>query len=677
MPHTASAPLSLRSVQVTDPFWSREMDLIRFAVIPYQWDALNDRVPGAAPSWWAHNMRAAARAIASKKVGGAYAPVQQNCGFILSPEEGKPPLDDCFYGFVFQDSDGYKWLEAAAYQLALKPDKELQKQAQEAVDLICAAQEEDGYLNTYYSVTGREKAFTNLKDHHELYCFGHLTEAAVAWKQATGRDNLLNVARRFGRCIFRRFGPDGERGCPGHEIAEMALYRLYEETGEAEWMELAQRFLDVRGTDPSTFALEENRRLLKEGKAELPVTAARYMYYQAHKPVRDMDEAVGHAVRQMYLASGMADEARLTGDEAMLAACERLWRSTVNEKMYVTGGVGGTHVGEAFSRPFDLPSDTAYSETCAAIGLAFFARRMLQLEPKAEYADVMERALYNTVLSGMALDGKSFFYVNPLEVDPAACGTDERLSHVKPVRQKWFGCACCPPNIARIISSLGQYIATQSEETLYYHLYVGSDIDTTMNGKKLALRLNVDQLKNGEVCLTVLSGSTKGEIAFRIPAWSAGYTISATGKEIREQDGYIYLRGPWDPLEVVVIDFSIPIQCLTASPLVKETMGQVCYVQGPFVYCVEEADNGKALHLLRACPERVSETKIKTMEIGGLNVPALVIPGKRVIVHDNAPLYAPWEKPETEETEITLIPYFAWANRGKGEMRVWLDAEEL
>ncbi len=673
-----SAPLPLRSVRVSDPFWSREMDLIRTAVIPYQWDALNDRVPGAAPSWWAHNMRAAARAIAAKQVGGGYIPVQQNCGFVVSPEEGKPPLDDAFYGFVFQDSDGYKWLEAAAYQLTVKSDTELQKQAQEAVDLICAAQEEDGYLNTYYSVTGRENAFTNLKDHHELYCFGHLTEAAVAWKQATGKDDLLNVARRFGRCIAKRFGPGGERGCPGHEIAEMALYRLYEETGEAEWKELAQRFLDVRGTDPSTFALEENRRLKKEGKKELPVTAERYMYYQAHKPVRDMDEAVGHAVRQMYLASGMADEARLTGDEAMLKACERLWRSTVDEKMYVTGGVGGTHVGEAFSRPYDLPSDTAYSETCAAIGLAFFARRMLQLAPKAEYADVMERALYNTVLSGIALDGKSFFYVNPLEVDPAACETDERLSHVKPVRQKWFGCACCPPNIARIVSSLGQYIATQSDDTLYIHLYIGSEIKAVLNGQEITLKIDADLTSNGHVEVTVLSGEAEGTIALRMPGWTLKGSVEAEheiGRNGSLENGYFHFTGVWRAGDRITADFPMTVQAVAASPLVRETMNQICYTWGPWVYCAEEADNGKKLHLLRACPERTEEAQFTEKQIDGLTMPALTIPGKRIAVPENAPLYAPWANPITTETKITLIPYFAWANRGKGEMRVWLEVE--
>ncbi len=675
MPDICSAPLPLRSVRVTDPFWSREMDLIRTAVIPYQWDALNDRIPDAEKSWWAHNMRAAALAVRTKKNGKEYSPVQQNCGFTIYPEEGEAPRDDSFYGFVFQDSDGYKWLEAAAYQLALKPDAELQKQAQEAIDLIRAAQEEDGYLNTYYTVTGRERAFTNLKDHHELYCFGHLTEAAVAWKQATGKDDLLDVARRFGRCVTEKFGPGRERGCPGHEIAEMALYRLYEETGEAEWKELAQRFLDVRGTDPSTFALEENKRLKKAGKKEMPVTAARYMYYQAHKPVRAMDEAVGHAVRQMYLASGMADEARLTGDADMKAACERLWRSTVNEKMYVTGGVGGTHVGEAFSRPYDLPSDTAYSETCAAIGLAFFARRMLQLEPKAEYADVMERALYNTVLSGMALDGKSFFYVNPLEVDPAACDTDERLRHVKPVRQKWFGCACCPPNIARILSSLGQYIATQTENTLYIHLFVGSEITAKLNGAEITLKIDANLMNSGHAEVTVLSGQAEGTLALRLPGWAIGGSVTAQGKAARGENGYILLTGRWQPGDQITADFPMPVQAVAASPLVRETSGQVCFVRGPLVFCAEEADNGRNLHLLRACPEKAGEARVGSKEIDGLTLPVLTVPGKRVTVPENAPLYAPWSQPQTVETKITLVPYFAWNNRGKGEMRVWLERE--
>ena len=660
-----SRPLPLQNVRITDAFWRREIELIRSAVIPYQWEALNDRVPGAAPSWWAHNMRAAARAVAMKKRGEVYTPCQTDACMVIQPEEGETPRQDAFYGWAFQDSDGYKWLEAAAYQLMLRPDEELRRQAQQAVDLICAAQEEDGYLDTFYTLTGRERAFTNLKDHHELYCFGHLTEAAVAWRQATGREDLLNAARRYGRCIARRFGPGRERGCPGHEIAEMALMRLYEETGETEWRELGRFFLDVRGEDPNTFALEENRRRQEKGQAALPVTGDRYAYYQAHLPVRQMREAVGHAVRQMYLCSGMADEARLSDDQDMRSACERLWQSVVREKMYVTGGVGGTHVGEAFSRPFDLPSDAAYSETCAAVGLAFFARRMLQLEPRAEYADVMEKALYNTVLSGMALDGRSFFYVNPLEVSPDACDSDQRLAHVKPVRQKWFGCACCPPNIARIVSSLGQYAVTRTDDTLYIHLY----------GSPLTLQLDADLMQNGDVKLTVLSGGGQGTIALRQPGWAEGGGVRFPDHTaLREENGYLLLTGDWRTGDEITARFGMPVRAVTASPRVRETAGQVCFVRGPFVYCAEEADNGKDLHLLRACPERTGEARISEKEIGGLTLPFITVPGRRVCPEDG-PLYRAWTQEKTAEVPILLVPYFAWGNRGRGEMQVWLRRE--
>ena len=671
-PSSVSAPLKLGEVRVRDAFWQREMELIRNSVIPYQWEALNDRVPGAVPSWWTHNMKAAARAVAARRAGQPWQTSGQTPAIQLLPGEGQSPAEDAFYGFAFQDSDGYKWLEAVAYQLALRPDEALQRQAQEAIDLIAAAQEEDGYLDTMYTITGRDRAFTNLRDLHELYCFGHLAEAAVAWHQATGRRDLLDIARRFAGCIARRFGPEGERGCPGHEIAEMALIRMYEETGEEEWLKLACFFLDVRGTEPSTFALEENRRRALEGLPPLPVTASRYAYHQAHLPVRDMKEAVGHAVRQMYLCCGMADEARLKQDQAMKEACERLWRSTVREKMYVTGGVGGTHVGEAFSRPFDLPSDAAYSETCAAIGLAFFARRMLQLQPKAEYADVLEQALYNTVLAGMALDGQSFFYVNPLEVDPEACETDERLSHVKPVRQKWFGCACCPPNIARIVSSLGQYIATRSDTAVYLHLYIGCELDVTLGGQELSLTWEPDIRQQGGALLTVTRGAAEGEIALRRPAWAEGLEIEAGGKDLREQDGYLILRGAWQAGDTVRLRFTVPVRVLQASPLVRKTLKEVCYAWGPWIFCAEEADNGKHLQLLRACPELGKYASLGETEIGGLRLPVLTVPGKRVRLPEEGPLYSLWASERTEDTEIRLIPYFAWTNRGKGEMRVWL-----
>lgn len=455
---TFNRPLDLKQVTITDAFWHREQELVRKEVIPYQWEALNDRVADAVPSYCIHNFRVAGRLMQKRQeMGKAYiAPTYTFREFDTLPADPAKPKPDRFYGFVFQDSDFSKWIEAVGYSLIQHPDAQLEQTADEAIDLVCAAQLENGYLDTYYIINGMDRAFTNLKDHHELYCLGHLIEGAVAYYQATGKDRLLNAARRYADYVTAYFGPQegGCKGYPGHEIVEMALVRLYEVTGEDKYLKLSQFFLNQRGTKPYYFDAEERNCAALEGREEqLPKfdeNEERYAYHQAHKPVREQNEAVGHAVRAVYLYSGMADVARLTADDALYAACQRLWESIVREKLYVTGGIGGTSHGEAFSFPFDLPNDTIYSETCAAIGLAFFARRMLEIKVESHYADVCELALYNTVLSGMALDGKSFFYVNPLEVLPEACRKDSRKSHVKPVRQKWFGCACCPPNIARI-----------------------------------------------------------------------------------------------------------------------------------------------------------------------------------------------------------------------------------
>ena len=481
-----SSPLSLRQVQVTDSFWKKEMELVRTEVIPYQWAALNDQVEGAAPSFCMHNFKAAGKLNQEKReLGDSFEePVYTFRGFEALPEDPKH-LDDKFYGFVFQDSDFYKWIEAVGYSLTQHPDPQLESIADGAIDIVCAAQQEDGYLDTYYILNGKDRIFTNLRDHHELYCLGHLLEGAVAYYQATGKDKLLKAASRYADYVADYFGPeDGKcKGYPGHEIAEMALVRLYETTQDPKYLKLAKYFIDERGTQPYYFDKEHPEEVKKNPNG------LRYSYNQAHLPVREQDEAVGHAVRAVYLYSGMADIARLTEDDSLFDACRTLWDNMVQKKLYITGGIGGTHMGEAFSFNYDLPNDTAYAETCASIGLVFFARRMLEICPDVQYADVMEQALYNTVLSGMALDGKSFFYVNPLEVLPEACHKDERKFHVKPVRQKWFGCACCPPNLARTLSSVSSYAFTEKDDTLFVHLYIGSDIKKTVNGKEVSIHM--------------------------------------------------------------------------------------------------------------------------------------------------------------------------------------------
>lgn len=665
-----SRPLALQDLRITDAFWLREMELVRQQVIPYQWDALNDRIPDAAPSWCMHNFRAAGRLQQKKtaRAAGFHAPEYTFRGFEVLPEDPAQPDPDAFYGFVFQDSDFAKWIEAVGYSLTQHPDAQLEALADGAIDVVCAAQDDNGYLDTYYLLHGMDRAFTNLKDHHELYCLGHLVEGAISYYQATGKDKLLNAACRYVDYVSTLFGPgeDQRKGYPGHEIAEMALLRLYEVTGVDRYRDLANFFLDQRGTQPHYFDQEGRERARMEGK---PFKPGEYSYYQAHKPVREQDEAVGHAVRAMYLYAGMADAARLNQDESMLDACRKLWRSTVREKLYITGGVGGTCHGEAFSFPFDLPNDSAYSETCAAIGLAFFARRMLQLEPRSEYADVMELALYNTVLAGMALDGQSFFYVNPLSVVPEACRRDVRLHHVKPVRQKWFGCACCPPNIARMVSSVGAYAWTQTEDTLFTHLYIGGTV--SFQGMSLHFASGMPYQGNGTVTISAPQ-PTRCTLAFRLPGWSQGAAVHCEGKDAQIRDGYCYLSGVWQDGDTVTLNFPMPVRMLSADTRVREDAGKVAFVRGPITYCLEEKDNGADLHLLFADTDAAARAQVIDSEIGGHPVKVLKIPGRRQQPSASCGLYQDYAAPAFETRELALVPYFTWANRGEGEMSVWV-----
>ena len=686
-----NTPLDLKSLKITDSFWKKEMELVRKEVIPYQWEALNDRVKDAAPSYCMRNFKIAGKMNQEKhRLGKAYEePKYTFRGFEALPEDPEH-LEDKFYGFVFQDSDFSKWIEAVAYSLTQYPDQELEKIADGAIDIVCAAQQDDGYLDTYYIINGKDKIFTNLKDNHELYCFGHLTEGAVAYYQATGKDKLLKAAERFADYIANYFGEEEGKckGYPGHEIAEMALVRLYEVTGKERYLQLSEFFINERGTLPYYFDIEQNLKLTEKEKNEL-----RYQYHQAHLPVRQQDEAVGHAVRAVYLYSGMADIARITGDETLYKACETLWDNITNQKMYVTGGIGGTHIGEAFSFPFDLPNDTAYAETCASIGLVFFARRMLEIAPKAKYADVMERALYNGILSGMALDGKSFFYVNPLEVNPESCHKDERKFHVKPVRQKWFGCACCPPNIARLLSSIGSYAYTENEDTLFVHLYMGSILTKKIKDQDVDVQIQSGFPWNGKLKITVRAKGTDFKLALRVPGWCDSFTLQYDGqtlhgltdkdadasvvdfKRIERKDGYLYISGFDQEEETITLDFPMEPQWIVANPAVREDAGKVALQRGPIVYCLEERDNGADLHLLSVDPTK--QPVPFNMKIQEEEVIALKAQGQRVIQDSSDPdggqsaLYAEYYVPEKESIGLVYVPYYTWANRGENEMQVW------
>ncbi len=446
----------------------------------------------------------------------------------------------------------------------------------------------------------------------------------------------------------------------------MALVRLYEATGNSKYLELSRFFIEERGKRPYYFDREHSF----QGKEE----EIRYAYHQAHLPVRQQNEAVGHAVRAVYLYSGMADIARLTGDESLYKACVNLWNSITAQKMYITGGIGATHMGEAFSFPYDLPNDTAYAETCASIGLVFFARRMLEIDPDAKYANVIERALYNGILSGMSLDGKSFFYVNPLESVPEACHKDERKFHVKPVRQKWFGCACCPPNLARLVSSVGSYVFTENEDTLFIHLYVGSILTKKAGNGTVDVHITSSLPWSGKVEIRVRANGNPFRLALRIPDWCDGYQLSGLeNADMKEEKGYLYVEKEWDEEECIKLDFPMKARLIKADTRVREDVGKAAVIKGPIVYCMEETDNGKNLHLLSVSSK--SEPETVDMSIEDTVVKALMLDGYREMP-DTQGLYSDYTPPQKEQVKLKYIPYYVWANRGENEMQVWTRVEE-
>ncbi len=636
-----SIPLGANDVKLTDPFLRGFADLVRREVIPYQWETLNDRVEGAAPSYCMRNFR-----VAAKRLGHGFA---------------DEPCDE-FAGYWFQDTDFYKWLEAVGYSLSQYPDENLMKLADEAIEVVCAAQCEDGYFDTYYTITAPDKRFTNLRDAHEMYCLGHMIEGAIAYYEATGHDRFLKATCRFADYVYDRFGEgDGKlRGYPGHEIAELALAKLYQCTGEKKYLELAEFFINERGTTPNYFAKEHGENEPRPG-------SRRFEYHQAHKPVREQDEAVGHAVRAVYLYAGMAAVAKETGDDSLVEACRKLWDNIETKKFYITGGIGASPEGEAFSHNYHLPNDTMYNETCASIGLVFFARRMLELDVNSRYADGMERALYNGIPSGMALDGKSFFYVNPLEVDPA-CRWDAFHRHVALPRQKWFGCACCPPNIARLMASVQSYAYGKNDDTLFIHLYAAGEIETDIGGERVKLTIEGNYPWEDTLKLR-FDGAYSRKIALRVPGWCG--TILVNGRTLAAEDnGYAVLDGGFAAGDEVTVQFPMKPVFRRANTRVRADIGQVALMRGPMVYCLEEADNGDMLHLCEV------DTAVTPADVAGEGIfkgmVCLTAKGRRMAVDAEGALYSENLDYEYTETELHYVPYFAWDNRGVGEMRVYV-----
>ncbi|WP_330984601.1 MULTISPECIES: glycoside hydrolase family 127 protein [Enterobacterales] len=641
----------LKHINVTDPFLGEYQRLIRDVVIPYQWQALNDEIPDAEPSHALANYRIAA-----------------------GREKGE------FYGMVFQDSDVTKWLEAVAWSLLQKPDAVLEKTADEVIELLAQAQCEDGYLNTWYTVKEPGQRWTNLAECHELYCAGHLIEAAVAFFNATGKGKLLDIACRFTDHIDTVFGPDNGqlRGYPGHPEIELALMRLFEVTQEPRYQSLAHFFLEERGRQPHYYDAEFEKRggtwhWDNWGDAWMIKDKA---YTHAHKPLAEQDQAVGHAVRSVYLMTGLAHIARMTHDEEKRQACLRIWNNMVQRRMYITGGIGSQGIGEAFTSDYDLPNDTAYGESCASIGLMMFARRMLEMEGDAHYADVMERAFYNTVLGGMALDGKHFFYVNPLETQPKSIPFNHIYDHIKPVRQRWFGCACCPPNIARTLVAIGHYIFTPRPDALFINFYAGTDARFQISAGELALKIEGNYPWSGQISVTITNARPVAHtLALRLPEWCPTPNIQVNGDKAQGErlKGYLHVTRQWQQGDIITLDLPMPVKRVYANAKVRHNAGKVAVQRGPLVYCLEEADNGSELHNLSL--PKVSDfheqpgngvlTGKIILTAQGLRLPT---------APEDQPLYSfDTRQTSTEAQTLTFIPWFSWANRGEGEMRIWVD----
>jgi DUF1680 family protein len=540
-------------------------------------------------------------------------------------------------GLLFYDSDLYKVIEGIAYTLTLKPDPALEKRADAIIDLIAAAQQPDGYLNTYYTLVKPQERWKNIQHGHELYCAGHLIEAAVAYHQATGKRKLLDVARKLADHIISVFGPGRRIDTSGHEELELALVKLYRATGDKRYLEQAQFFLDVRGR-------ADLRRLFGE-------------YAQDHKPVRQQREVAGHAVRAMYLYCGMADVAAATGDRELTTALESIWRDVVERKMYVTGGIGPSARNEGFTVPYDLPNDSAYAETCAAVGMALWNHRMFLMSGgDGKYADVLERVVYNGLLSGVSLAGDRFFYVNPL---------GSKGNHH---RQTWFECSCCPGNVVRYLAGMGERVYARKGNGVWTVLYLGGTATVPLEGGKVKLAQATRYPWDGEVKITI---TTEKPLAFdlnlRVPGWcKSAPTVEINGKPLagaKAERGYLRVARTWQAGDVVRLVLPMPVERVYAHPKVKADVGRVALQRGPVVYCLEGVDNGgepRSFALPRDA--KVTSEFVKDL-LGGVEV-----------VRGEAHAVARDDKGEvrTRAVMFQAIPYSLWDNRKPGQMVVWL-----
>ena len=626
----ACSPVPFADVRVTSPFWRERLEVVLSRTIPSQHAKLTE-----------------VGILGSLKLPKPVPPlaIPRNAhGFTVQ---------------VFWDSDVGKWIEAASYALSHRRDAAIEAKIDAIIDDLEGAQSPNGYLNCWYNGREPEKRWTNLRDNHELYNAGHLLEGAIAYYRATGRRRFLDVMERYVDHIAATFGrgPGQKRGYPGHQEIELALVKLYRLTGDRRRLDLASYFMDERGREPHYFTEEA----LARGEDPAAYWAKTYEYNQSHIPVRLQTRIVGHAVRGMYMASAMADLAFELGDASLKNACETLWRDVTTTQMYVTAGLGPEESNEGFTRPYDLPNETAYAETCASVALAFWAQRMLHLDLDGGYADVMEHALYNGALSGLSRDGTHYFYSNPLE---------SRGQHR---RWAWHICPCCTMNVSRLVASIGGYVISTSDDGVAIHLYGGFETTVEIGGQKVGIRETSDYPWSGDIRIVVEPDAPAAfALKLRVPGWARGVSAAVNDKPaaLSIERGYATVRRLWSKGDVVALRLPMPPERLYADPRVRMDLGRVALRRGPLIYCVEEADNpGGSVQTLTLPRDATIEPERRKDLLGG--IVALRTTARRLLPAPDTPLYAP-SPPASHDVMLTALPYFLWANREPGSMQVWL-----